>query len=278
MKKKQKQQGQILLIIILLSTVLLTVALSISQITTEETKIAKLEEDQKKAFAAAEAGIEARMQSTTNIDNIVPLLGGGTTETTGIAAGGATLSVSYGLSFITPLITKDNQYTFYFAEYDSANNSFSNYFNAGINIYFGSQSSQNCPNVPALEMTYIAADDDDNDIKRYFVDPCLRMGAETLNTEYLNPGTIIDKVKFYWKAAQSVNSTELSISNIKIIIVRPLFKGTKLVIESANGATYLKPQGKIITSYATTTTNVSKKIKLFQSYPQIPADLFVTSF
>ena len=54
---KAKQQGQILLIIILLSTVILTVVLSVSQISTQEQRIARLEEDSKKAFAAAEAGI-----------------------------------------------------------------------------------------------------------------------------------------------------------------------------------------------------------------------------
>lgn len=269
MKKKHKQQGQMLLIVILLSTVLLTVALSISQLTTEETKIAKLEEEQKKAFAAAEAGIEARLQSTANIGNIVPLLGGGTSETTGIATGSATLSISQGASFITPLITKDNQYTFYFAEYDAKNNSFANYFNGGINIYFSNQSADNCPSslIPSLEMTYISST---NDITRYLIDPCDKISnplGDKLTANY-SLYTLND-VKFYW------GTTVLTIQNTKLIIIRTLFNSTKLAIKSDVN---LKPQGMTVTSYAVTTTNVSKKIQLFQSYPQIPADLFVTSF
>jgi hypothetical protein len=37
-------------------------------------------------------------------------------------------------------------------------------------------------------------------------------------------------------------------------------------------------QGKTVSSTATTTTGVSKKVTLFQSYPQIPAEFFTTSF
>src|SRR3990172_9445102 len=53
-----KKSGQILLIVVLVATLLMTIGLSLTQITVDDTKIAKLEEEGKKARAAAEAGIE----------------------------------------------------------------------------------------------------------------------------------------------------------------------------------------------------------------------------
>ena len=65
------------------------------------------------------------------------------------------------------------------------------------------------------------------------------------------------------------------ISNSKLLIVRLLGASSKLGFE---GSSELKKQGETISSQARTTTNIVKKVELRQSYPQIPAEFFVTSF
>ncbi|MFZ1549746.1 MAG: hypothetical protein WAT44_04755, partial [Microgenomates group bacterium] len=44
------------------------------------------------------------------------------------------------------------------------------------------------------------------------------------------------------------------------------------------GTSTLQASGQTVTSQATTRTGVTKKVQLFQSYPQIPAEFFFTSF
>ena len=66
---KKNQIGQVLLIAILLSTVLLTLGLSLLDLTGKDTRITKIQEDTAKAQAAAEAGIEAALNDL-NAENL----------------------------------------------------------------------------------------------------------------------------------------------------------------------------------------------------------------
>jgi len=260
----RSQSGQVLLIIILLSTVLLTIGLSVSQITTQETQIAKLEEQSKKAFAAAEAGLDARLKSATDITNIALIL----PSDSGIISGQATLDETPKTTFITPLLKKDEQYTFYLADYPSLTNSFAN----NLTVYYGS-SPLSCSDV-SLELTIIYGTSPYN-LTRYIADTGDHLGSE-IDDIGQTPGGTLEGIVFNCKTS-AINVG--AYSDAKLILIRVLSPLSDLTTKIGfEGSANLKLQGKTITSSATTSTGVSKKIQLFQSYPQIPADFFVTSF
>lgn len=270
---KNNQRGQILLIIILLSTVLVTVGLSVSHVTTEETKISKLEEENKKAFAAAEAGIEARLKSTTgditNLQNLLP-------TNSGIQSGQALLTTTTGQTFVTPaLINKDQQYTFYLVNYDKTNNTFGANYTPSVDIYFNSTNA-GCNAKPVLEISLI---NDANAITRKLADPCGTIGADlaVANANFTPTGTTITFRSHLQASLPTDNRPDINIDNIRLMIVRVLVQSTYLAVQRGSAGD-LPPQGQIITADAKTQTNVAKKIQLLQSYPQLPADFFVTSF
>lgn len=288
---KTNQRGQILLIIILLSTVLVTVALSVSQVTTQETKIAKLEEDSKRAFAAAEAGIEVQLKKpiteTTTISSILPsslgdYITNGSVATTAIDTSGT--------QFYTD-IRRDDQYTFYLNTYNPTTKQFTGpAYNNGtlgtLTFYFLScSSSSSCPTTqPAIELTFIGTNN--TNIARKIIDPAPVMNAQTGATDVIPMATTgspfpltINGQTQHFKYMTQLNSLAIN-GNVNLMLIRVLIPdGTantlRVVVE---GSTALPAQGQTITSTATTKTGVAKKITLFQSYPQIPADLFVTSF
>lgn len=246
----KNQRGQVLLIVILLSTVLLTIGLSISQITTQETQIAKLEEESKKAFAAAEAGLDAALKQGTIADlSTLPNLSE--------FQGSAIVEPTTSNVFVSPLLKKDEQYTFYLADYVSQ--TFGQSIAETITICYGSPTSQ-----PALEITLVKQ----NSLKRYVVDYQSRItGAD--------PGANSCSDTNFSYSYNSILGTDIG-TDSKLLIVRALYADTKLRFSRTINPFPL--QGKTITSAATTSTGVTKKIQLFQSYPQIPSDFFITSF
>lgn len=243
---RKAARGQILLIIILLSTVLLTVGLSVSHITTQEIQIAKLEEESKRAFAAAEAGLDAALETAVEVDIEEILPGEAIT-------GQATIDTSLRPTFVTPLLRQDEQYTLYLADRD-----FTTYYTGDVTFYLGSGTG-----CPAIELTIVSST---NSVTRRLIDPCSQAGSDVTTT---TAGVALEGVNFTYR------SSTLSFSDTKLIIMRNLFADTKVGV-AGNGN--LPPQGKTIISTATTQTGVTKKIKLFQSLPQFPADFFVTSF
>lgn len=267
-KNNKSQSGQILLIIVLISSVLLTIGLSLSQVGSNETKISKLEEESKKTFQAAEAGIENFIQNNAgnyyyDKSNNIGI---------GVSVNIINSNQKSAKEFITPLIKKDEQYTFYLIDYPDlvAGNS-NSWTGNSLDIYFNSNKSSQCDtsssSEPAIELTLIYDDSSTSgyELKKYLVDNCSgRIGTPNLtvssgDSDYLRKTTL-----------------SITESNPKVLIVRNIFSDTKIKFI---GNTDLKNQGKYITSTAqSTNNNVTKKVELFQSYPQIPADFFVTSF
>ncbi len=259
--RKNHKSGQVLLITIMLIAVLLTVVLTVTFTSRTETQLTKLEEENQKALAAAEAGIEAALKSggTVAIDSL-----------SGLEAfsGSATVTTTVSPTFLSPLTLKNQQFTFYLADYSGG--SFSNPFNGDIVIYYG-KSSDECTTI-ALEITTVNGNSPNFDLQRVVSDGGNLLGSG--NGVY--GGTTnrtIDGATFNCK------TTGLSISpstQPKFILVRALFGDTRVGFDGQSNN--LRSQGRYVNSTATTTTGVTKKVQLFQSHPQIPADFFVTSF
>jgi len=245
------KKGQVLLIVVMFLATALTVALTATYQSITETQLTKLEEENQKALAAAEAGVEAVLNQKTPV-NI------GSLPNLSSFSGQAEIKNTLSTTFITPLLQKDEQYTFYLANYPNLNS----YWNGSLNIYLKTESA-----CPSLELTQIK---NDNSLIRNIIDPCnkindpnnLRLGTTT--------GELLDGFNFNYKLSNSI-----SIANTKILIIRILFAPTRIGIK---GSTDLPLQGTTILSVAQSNTGIEKKIQLFQSYPQIPSEFFVTSF
>jgi len=174
-------------------------------------------------------------------------------------------------------LQKDEQYTLYLDKYDPVNG-FS--VNAGdffpttgsLIFYFGSLTQNDCAyrKTAALELTFI--DKVSNAITKKLIDPCTTgkiVGASDLSTS--TPTDQFVGQDFLYKTAP-LQLTTLT----KVVLIRVLFSQTKVGVDA--GPTDLPLQGKTVTSEAKSPTGVTKRVQLFQSLPQIPADFFVTSF
>jgi type II secretory pathway pseudopilin PulG len=258
------QKGQILLIAVMFVATVLTVFSAIAFRSTTETQTTKLEEESQKALAAAEAAIEAVLKQG-NVVNIQSLPGFETSNITGQA----TVETTQSNNFTTPLLQKDEQYTLYLSNPGGTtdNPNFSqltpSYNNRPLTICSTSLNS-------ALEITIIKSD---NSIKRFAINPpssTIIQNGQTANSL----GTCPNTESFNYR--HQLSSSDIGSNNL-LLIARVIGSGSvKLGFMAASGN--LPFQGKTITSTAQSTIGVTKKVVLFQSYPQIPSEFFVTSF
>jgi len=255
------KKGQVLLIVVMLLATALTVVLTSTYQSVTETQLTKLEEENQKALAAAEAGIEAALNQKTSI-NI------GSLPNFSSFTGQAEIKSVQSNQFVTPLLQKDEQYTFYLSSYNPQTKSFSgNSTRQNINICFGASTS----NPPALEITLIKSD---YTVKRYVVNPhgntIIQNGIPATNPP--PSGTCPDSS---FTNQYQIAEADIDI-NTHLLIVRVIGNGSTRIGFKATNPFPL--QGSNIISTAKTQAGVEKKVQLFQSYPQIPAEFFVTSF
>lgn len=279
------QRGQILLITVMLLAAAVTVIMTIAFNSTTETQVTKMEEDSQTALSAAETALEAAIQKkgTLSVALSDPAFnnmfsGSGIT-------GEATVVEVGGKEFVTPLLQRDEQYTFYLSTY-APGGVLSNYWpNGNLVIYLESEKGSGLCNNPkstdvALELTFVNAADTgvpDDSYSRYLIDPCGLVPGDGSNTHVFIPVNSTESIqgtKFAYNTAPAQPELN-SISKKKMVILRVLNAPTRIGFKSTVS---MPAQGRVITSQAKTATGVMKKIQLFQSYPQIPSDFFITSF
>jgi len=270
---RQNRKGQVLLIAVTLLATAITVVMTIAFNSTTESQIARLEVDSQKALAAAEAGIDAVIkQSATSFVNIGDL---GQFSSQGISGNAQVSSVSK-TSFVTPLLQKDEQYTLYLSDYPG----FANPWNGKLDIYLVSEGG-----CPSIEVTIVKSD---YTLDRYAYNTCSSpsiISNTTDTTVVQDPSVVVDSVSFGYKISSSIVVPALPavppVGGI-VAFVKVLGGRTKIGFQGyeSDGSTpkSLPIQGKTVESEARTTSGVVKKVQLFQSFPQIPSNFFMTSF
>src|SRR3989344_3285738 len=162
------QKGQILLITIMLVATILTVVLAVTFKSTTETQLTQLEEESQKALAAAEAGVEAVIQQDVGesvfIASLPNIAGTGFT-------GQATVGSITNPVFVSPLLQKDQQYTFYLSDYPT----FTNPLSGNLSFWYGSEGTS-CDTM-AIEVTYIYRDGTSYKMERYLADSGSKLGS-----------------------------------------------------------------------------------------------------
>jgi len=252
------KKGQILLITVMLLATAMTIVLSISFKSVTETQVTKLEEESQKALAAAESAIEAALKENTNV------VFGSSASLSSITGftGGATIDTATSTKFTSPFIIKDGSYTFYLGDYNLTTKEIGNSDpNNDITLCFQSGTTN-----PAIEVTLVKS----SGVKKYVIDDPSSSridNASDASTIPCSNGYVF---------SYPVPGTDIGTDG-KFLLVRVLYASTKLFFSRSLN---LPLQGRTISSQATssTSTGVSKKVVLFQSYPQIPSEFFVTSF
>lgn len=253
------ESGQVLLIAIMLMAVTLTIVLSITFTSRTDTQLTKLEEESQKALNAAEAGIEAALKNAGNVT-----IGEGGILSQTEYEGQATIATTYEkTTFAAPIVQKDEQYTLYMGTYDKDANTVGASLAEDVNVCFG---SPNQTTKTAIEVTLVKGSGPYT-LKRYVGDPDSRVSG-TLSTVSNCSNTA-------FRSQITIPAADIG-TTTKVMIVRVLFNSSKIFFSRSSA---FPLQGKYITSEATSSkTGVSKRIELFQSYPQIPSDFFVTGF
>jgi type II secretory pathway pseudopilin PulG len=257
------KKGQILLITVMMLATVMTIVLSASFKSVTETQVTKLEEENQKALAAAESAIEAALK-----ENATATIGTGSLTSISGFSGSATIESLAATTFITHNIDKDGSYTFYLGAYDMATKTIGGSEARAITVCFESGS----PN-PAIEVTLVKT----SGVKKFVADPNADQAGRVSNADNGVPvSTNCPSGYSYSINVPGPDATGIGTDG-KFLLVRVLFAPTKLVFYRT---TTLPVQGRTISSSVTSSTSigVSKKVVLFQSYPQIPGEFFTTTF
>lgn len=252
------RRGQVLLITVMLLATVLTIVLSLSFKSVTETQTTKLEQESQKALSAAESAIEVTLKNNAN-----STIGAGSLSNITGFSGSATIQAATSPKFTTPEISTNGSYTFYLEDYNPVSGTLTGPSdNHDITLCFQSGSTN-----PAIEVTLIKA----SAVLKYVIDPSSRItGAST--------GSVIctGAPDSSYNLSTTIPGTDVGADG-KFLQIKVLYASTKLFFSRA---TNFPIQGRTISSQATssTSTGVSKKVVLFQSYPQIPSEFFSTTF
>ncbi|MBP6994019.1 hypothetical protein KBB12_02150 [Candidatus Woesebacteria bacterium] len=263
-----KSQGQILLIGLMLIALVTTIVGTGALRSMSSTQTTKQKEESNKASniakGALEAGINNEIVDSTNFTDVNP---GAYSQQLNIPK---TPENTFVYSEVVP---KDHQYMFYLADYDTAANTFgTDYYVSGIELYYSSEAST----CPLLEIIFI--DKDNAVVNRKYTAPTAS-GCGTNSLNYVgaispNPGGDLawDGKTTTFANKITIDSIDLTGKNIKVLVIRPYFDGTKLGFLG----TSLKQQGREVSSTVRTIDGAQKTEKVYQAYPQIPLSLFAT--
>jgi len=245
--------------------VALTVTLSLVSRSITNIKTSTEQANSQKALSAAEAGIERTLKSGAAIGTDVTLPNGTSYTTTITQVSGATeFWVNGGES-----VSKDSGSYLWLTPYaENPADRWKNPWNGNITIYWGwnsgSGQSISC-NDAAIEVVVLSGVNVDSaKIERFTFDRCQTRREENNFSPGSDAFTDVKGRNFSYKAPN------IPVTNGLLIRIVPLYFSTHI---GAVGSVPLPNQGAEITSVGTLDT-IQRKVKVFQSYPELPAELF----
>lgn len=270
MNTHKNESGQILLIVVLSIVVALTVGLSIASRTISNLQISKQNEESQRAFQAAEAGLERATQllysaETESIPNTA--LGNNAQFNVTVEPEKRNSIVLNGRDLVQRSIGLDVLMSNY-------SDNYSDPFTGRVRLYWG-QADQSCTdlngNVPAaLEVLLVSGDQSDPDFRREVYDPCGTV--RTLNSTPTEAGGTVEGVVFRYSAVFP-RLADPQMTDAMFFKVIPIYNSTRIGMTREAGTQDLAAQGSLVTSTGSSGETV-RKITYFQSYPQIPNELF----
>ncbi len=250
------EKGQTLLIVVLVMVVSLTVGLSVATRAINNIRVATEDEDSKRAFSAAEAGIELALNDAE---------GAGTLSNSAIYE--STVSKLEGSEFLLnngSAVLKDSTVDLWLSSFPD----YSSPTSANVTFYWGSDGDV-CDSIasvntsPAVEIVVIAGSKSAPILTHHVFDSC---SGRRLNNNFDIPDVSADTIsgrEFAYK--KTINITQGLLARII-----PLYAPTSFAISSD---TDLPSQGDVITSIGTS-DQTQRKIISFRGYPKLPTELF----
>ncbi len=304
---KTQQSGQILLVVVLTMIVALTVGLSIAARIVTELKLSKQNEESQRAFQAAESGVQQTLEAQQSRGSLVaPIsLGNNSSFSTKITPdNGPAIVMNNGIE-VDQAVGGDVWLSTY-----SANpaTQFQNPMGCTnppsdstcrdliIRLYWGSPNQTNCDpsgdNVaPALEIVVLNGPIGAPTISKGLFEPAVCLSDQRLGRipDDIVTGTTsggpfhpkqTDPTYFRYYADISFDRGSKYIKNALVMKIIPIFNSTVIGLQS-NGIVgspelppvAFPPQGSVVESTGTSGDTI-RKVVYYQSYPQLPLEVF----
>lgn len=266
MRFYRNERGQILLIVVLVIVVALTVGLSVVSRTITNLKISKENEESQRAFQAAEAGIERALNEIDSLQS------GGSTQSTLFddLENNSSFTTDINLVSGTSFLLNGGEDVVQAVGADVWLSRYPNYTNTiasnTISIYWATSDQFRCASgggtstTPALEVLVLSDDISDPTLQKYVFDSCARIPGSDSSP---SAGGNIDGVQFSYRET-------FTVTNGLIMKVIPIYNSGVIGIQSSVA---LPSQGSLIESTGESGETV-RKVVYFQSYPQIPVEIF----
>jgi hypothetical protein len=277
--RKVYQRGQALLIVVLVMIIALTVGLSVASRSVVTVQTTTEEENSKRAFSAAEAGIERVLKTGTAINRSTPVMLGNNSQIDSVritAVAGNTVSLAGG-----NVIPRDEGIDVWLVPHNASGipqyNSPVNPANLGI--YWGGDSEACSPSVTAaaIEIIAIFGPSSAPTIQRQVYDPCT---AQRLGNNFTTAtsGTFnIGSKTYKYRTPIGVASGQMDFSNALLFRIVALYTGTPIAVRACNSGgsacTALPGQGNRLDSVGIS-GNTMRQVSFFQGYPQLPSEFF----
>jgi hypothetical protein len=260
-----RQEGQVLLIVVLTMIVTLTVGLSVASRTITNLKISSQNEESQKAFQAAEAGIEQALRTgSATLESTFENQATYGTEIEEQAQ--QAIALNGGLP-----VDQARGIDIWLAEYnEDPALSFQSPWTGLYRLFWGEE-GQSCSEtsgekVPAaLEVIILSGDINNPTVTKHLYDPCRRIPHRSANTV---TGTYEEDGEDYIYRVTAPGDVE----NGFVMKVIPIFNSARIAVRAHTNPP-LPSQGKLITSTGSS-GDTERKIQYFQSYPQIPNEIF----
>ncbi|MEI6327074.1 MAG: hypothetical protein WCO78_03035 [Candidatus Roizmanbacteria bacterium] len=267
--RKTSERGQALLLLLMMMAVIVTITGAAAYRTTIQTQATKESEESKKAYQGAVGYLEQALGGVT----ITPIPG----FNTGINPVGSRAQNRDGTSStsLTTKIAKDGMYTVYLYEYNPDENSFTTPDVGGVlsSLYYSIAGTE----CPVFELTFVSTA---NMLTRLVTDqsettfPC---GLYKFTSAEL--GNVIVPAVANMTIETTTYNRSITIppalipSGAKLLLIRSLFTNATIGFSTTPAS-----QGRRIFSTARTQEGAQRTVSIYQSYPQIPPELFITSF
>jgi len=264
------ESGQALLLLLMMMAVIVTITGAAAYRTTTQTKATKESEEGKKAYQGAVGYLEQALQGIV----ITPIAG----FDSGIIPVGSSAQNRDGTSStaFTTKIAKDGMYTIYLYEYNPDTNMLNLPAPGGtLSPLYYSIVGTECP---VFELTFVSGAT--HTLTRLFtkqseiIIPCSQYKLTAVSeANVITPAVAnvtIDTIVF--NRSITINPSLIP-PETKLLIVRSLFTNATIGFSSTPAS-----QGRRIFSTARTQEGAQKTVSIFQPHPQIPLELFITSF
>lgn len=282
---RSDQSGQILLIVVLTMIVALTVGLSIAARVVTELKLSKQNEESQRAFQAAESGIQQTLERGDDVGN-VPLDNNSSFSTVFLKDEGPSIVMNNGIE-VDQSIGAD----VWLSDYSATSTAlFDNSMGTGapvpIRMYWGDPAQSSCVSgggdtvAPAIEVVLLKGPVGNPSIQKNVFEACAppnhRIENAISGDSSSSPISFGGSTFRYW-ADLVFDGSPLSDGLIMKVI--PIFNSSKVGFEYRdadppdNPPVVFPGQGSIVESTGVAGDTV-RKVIYYQSYPQLPLEIF----